>query len=370
MINQGNNNLIVVLGLGPAGLFVARQLYKINKRVIGIGKSDDIGRYSKCLEKLYIADDAKDLFTAVQKIIISNTITPQGLICSDAYLTYIIEKYPQIFKMLDFIYPNEQILELMYDKQALSDMLKNINVRTPQIFSELHNIVYPVVVKPIIKRRKSPIPKISFIDNEAQLDSLLIVATEGGLKKEDLIIQQRITGDNSTEFGYGGYFEKGTIVNDTAFIQGRQYPQGVSCTAIEIDDPNRLRYFRELTNPIISELNYSGFIQFDIKMDSVTKDYYIIDINPRPWGSISIMRPKGRNKNGNIFIRGEKQGRNALWHFPLKEIVSFRNKNNIPYSKCRLLASSNTVTLIDLWDRSDIKPFLMQPIVMFRKLFG
>ena len=364
-----NYELIVILGLGPAGLFVARQLYNLNKRVIGIGKTDDIGRYSRCLEKQYIANNAEELLAAVKKIMSWTANKPAGLICSDAFLTYIVEVHPEIFDMLSFTTPDERTLRLMYNKQALAEIIKSVNIKTTSIFTDLDRIVYPVVAKPIIKRGKSPIPKISFLENKEQLDCLLSVAEQSGLKRENIIIQQKITGDNSTEFGYGGYFEKGLLINDVAFIQARQYPQGVSCTAIEIDNPKQIEVFRELTAPIISKLNYSGFIQFDIKMDTITKNLYVLDINPRPWGSISLMKPKGHNKNGNIFLRSENQNRNAIWHFPLKELVSFKNKKNIPFNKCKYLAATKPVSIVDLWDRKDIMPFVMQPIVFIKKLF-
>lgn len=369
MITDIKNKIIVVIGLGPSGLFVTRQLHNLNKRIIGVGKTDDIGRYSKFLEKQFVANNAQELYATVKKIVSSVDIKPIGLVCSDAYLTYIIEEYPQIFEMLSFISPDERTLRLMYDKEALSKMLKTLNVRTPHRYSELYQIQYPVIIKPIIKRGKSPIPKISFVDNAEQLNMLLSMASAGGLNIDDIIIQEKISGDNDTEYGYGGYFENGQLKNDVAFIQARQYPQGVSCTVIEINDEKRINSLRKLTYPIIFALNYSGFIQFDIKEDSKTKNLYVLDINPRPWGSISIMQPKGENKYGNVFLQSNNQGRNAIWHFPLKELLSFRNKKNIPFHKCRLMAPQNTVTLVDLWDSNDLKPFLMQPIVLLMKLF-
>ncbi len=371
MIADESAKNIVVLGLGPAGLFVSRQLSKFGKNVIGIGKHDDIGRYSNALSKCYIADNADELYHAIKEISLSLQHKAEALICSDGYLTFIIEDYPEVFDLLIFSSPEEKTLRLIHNKEQLSEQMKCLNLRTPKIYDpSLHEIEFPVIVKPIIKRKVSNIPKISYIHKHNELCQLIDKALEHGLEPNDLLIQQLIEGTNDNEFGYGGYFECGDIINDVAFIQARQYPQGVSCTAIEISDKSIIDELRNLTIPLIHSLNYTGFIQFDIKKSASTGEYYILDVNPRPWGSISIMTPKGANKNGNLFIHSDNQERNAFWHFPLKELMSVKNRRNISFKKCRSMMSPRKEPIIDLWDKNDFKPFFMQWLVSLVKLFG
>ena len=45
------NQPVVVLGLGAAGLFLVRQLQNITDNVYAIGRSDDIGMFSKYIRK-------------------------------------------------------------------------------------------------------------------------------------------------------------------------------------------------------------------------------------------------------------------------------------------------------------------------------
>ena len=46
-----NNHCVVVLGLGPSGLFLVRQLSKITSNIYAVGRYDDVGMYSKYLKK-------------------------------------------------------------------------------------------------------------------------------------------------------------------------------------------------------------------------------------------------------------------------------------------------------------------------------
>lgn len=359
----------IVLGLGPAGLFVARQIQKAGKTVIGIGKKDDIGRFSNALSNCYVADNASELLHAIKSAADKRDVKLEAIVCSDAYLTWIIEEAPEIFKLLSFRTPDERTLRLFYDKEKLNEVIKESGVPMPAIYERAENVTaFPIVVKPKIKRLHSTLPKISFIHSSEELDNLMILAKKQGYSEAELVFQQMVLGNNAYEYGYGGYFINGEMVNDVAFLQLRQYPQGVSCRAAEINDPQTLDELRSLTKGFLTHLSYSGFIQFDIKKDAQTGQYFVLDVNPRPWGSVSLMTPKGDCADSNIFQSNLRQPRNARWRFPLKELFSIRNKNNVSFSQCRLIEGKNRKTIIDLWDSKDPKPFMMQWLISLIKL--
>ena len=191
-----------------------------------------------------------------------------------------------------------------------------------------------------------------------------------GIKPTQLIIQQYIAGNNMFEFGYGGYFKNGVPVCDVCFHQLRQYPQGVCCHILEVTDQTKAKNIKQQPRAFIKSINYNGFIQFDIKENAYTGEFYTLDINPRPWGSVSLLI--NRCKTNNIFEGNEDETTHVPigWRFPLKEIMSLTNKNNVSYREIReLRTKANYKYMFDLYDSKDKKPFLMQPLITLRKIF-
>lgn len=361
--------VVVVFGMGPAGLFLSRQLKRDGATVVAIGKSDDIGRYSNAISLFYEAESKPDVAKAVDCITTRFGEKLEAWICSDQYLTLFIEEYPEAFSLMNFKNPGEGILRLIAEKEALMDYCSGIGVRFPEQYSadNLRNVEYPVAIKPNIKHGTSPIKKINFAENENDLKLLLSFAGQHNLASSQLIIQKAIVGDNGSEYGYGGYFLDGEVVNDVYFIQARQYPQGVCCYTVELTDVDLKREIAEQTHKLIRALKYSGFIQFDLKKDANSHKMYVLDINPRPWGSVSMLTKKCR-QNG-VFEPNPDIDERICWRFPIKELMAFSNKNNVSYSKCSKMKGGNKyITMVDLWDKHDIKPFLMQPVITIKKL--
>lgn len=360
--------VIIVFGMGPAGLFLARQLNKENKIIYGIGKPDDIGRYSNVLKGYYTTETIGGVEEAINEISRQENLSIGGYICSDQYLTMFLEKNPNLFKSIDMSEPGIEVFELIFDKEKLINYCEKIGIQFPAIYSErdidCNNVDYPIAAKPNIKRGHSPLKKITVINNQRELTSFLNEAKNAGYKIDEILFQKYINGDNRWEYGYGGYFKEGTPITEVFFVQARQYPQGVSCYTIEIVDEVLRNEIRNATARFLNEIKYTGFLQFDLKQDELTRQIYVLDINPRPWGSISILTPKCVDVS--VFREKKDIGKRCCWHFPLKEAVSFRNKKNVNYKECGKLGRG--ISVIDLFDKKDVKPFFAQPIIAIRKI--
>ena len=120
--------------------------------------------------------------------------------------------------------------------------------------------------------------------------------------------------------------------------------------------------------PFVKATNYSGFLQFDIKEDKNTGALYVLDVNPRPWGSVSMLLSK--LKSDGVLWEINDAGCLCQWRFPLKELFSFKNKLNVSYADILAMKKGTRYNkIIDLFDKKDMKPFLMQPVVTLIKLF-
>lgn len=364
-MNKFQNKLCIIFGLGPAGLFLSRNLKRAGANVVAFCKIDDIGRFSNTITKYYITESGSEISTILLKILSSIDYTPIAYICSDQYLTTIIEDQPDILKLLNFAEPNEKLLRLIANKEALIEQCRTSNINIPLTFNlqDLNESVFPIIVKPNIKRGHSPIKKVTYINSTTELSSFLDNAKAHNLSESDLIFQQAIRGNNKYEYGYGGYFKNGQPIKEIFFRQVRQLPQGVSCYTIEIQEEDIKKKILSQTLPFIRNVCYSGFLQFDLKEDEITKKIYVLDINPRPWGSVSILSKYC--KTATVFEKEERHTTKIVkWRFPLKEIFSFKNKNNLSYKEiANLYSGIKTATIIDLFSAKDIKPFIMQPFI-------
>ena len=354
--------------MGPAGLFLARQLKKENKIVYGIGKRDDIGQYSNTLKKYFTTETIEGVKAAIEQIKKREKVKIGGYICSDQFLTMFLEKWPEIFSILDISEPGIDKYRLIFDKEYLISYCQNIGMSFPHIFKpndiKIGQVEFPLAAKPNIKRGHSPLKKVSIIKNIKELNDYLKLLTMVGYNIEDILFQQYIHGDNRWEYGYGGYFERGIPITEVMFVQARQYPQGVSCYTIEISNKELRSQIQQSVMPFIKKMEYTGFLQFDLKQDAETKKVYVLDVNPRPWGSISIL--SRRYSRQSVFHKKSEDTLYYAWHFPLKELVSFRNKNNVNYSEFK---GKNRSVVIDLLAWNDLKPFFAQPIITLKKLW-
>lgn len=361
-----------MFGLGPAGLFLSRQLFRRGAQVIAFCKRDDIGRYSNTLYKVFATEDILAVDRILHALAEGTEHKPKAYICSDHYLTMIVERCPSIFRLLDFSEPGEDMLRLAYDKEALMSQCTTIGVKFPKLYdaTKPKKIEYPIVIKPNVKRGHSPLPKVKIVSDEEEYNAYIQMARQHGVSSKELFIQQAVSGDNRNEYGYGGYFIHGNAVTDILFRQIRQYPQGVSCHTLEVDDERIMKKVKEQVQPFLNHYRYTGFLQFDIKEDERTGLFYVLDINPRPWGSVAILG--GKRKGLTVFDKPMEEPHGLLcWRFPLKEIVSSRNRNNVSYAQIRQLKKGKCIkTVLDLYDRHDLRPFLMQPYILLMKILN
>lgn len=358
----------MIFGLGPSGLFLTRQLHRAGHLVFGVGKNDDIGRYSKYLEKFYPSEDTEEIKMIVGELIKTKG-TCKAYICSDQYLTMFLEEWPDIFDLIHFDEPGKRKLFFIANKERMMQSCKHIGVCFPKDYSNDtdSDIVFPVVIKPKIKRGSSIVPKIAIIKDNKSLIEYYRIAKKGDLDRKDLLIQQYIPGNNRYEYGYGGYFKNGKAVLDIVFLQLRQYPQGVSCYACEADNLDDVVSIKKLVEPFLKSTQYSGFLQFDIKKHPDSGSFYILDVNPRPWGSISILSPKCKTKSlfDKHFTPDDVK---VAWRFPFKEIFSIKNKYNVSYHDIGAITPCNSIITVDLYEKDDPRPFFMQIPIALKKI--
>lgn len=346
--------LHIVMGLGPSGLFLVRQLAKLNLRIAGIGRADDIGIYSKYLKNaVYIAQTVEELNDTFAKL--CETEKPVLHVCSDQYLTLLSSNAFHFWDRVELSGCDFEFLQLINDKSRLNQKLTNFKLPQTCSYAQLCDgkIGYPVILKWNVKQinqSKKAIDKIKILPNQEAFQDFDRTVRDSGFDAGQIFVQTYIRGDNARQFSVGGYFKNGEPLATIAVNQTRQYPQGISAYVVEYTG----RFYpdiMQLTLQFAKENKYSGFLEMEYKADSETDAVYLLDINPRPWGWVSIMGAKYPDFY-KVFL-GEKPKpteKTVAWKNSFRTLLSIRNPQNV---KTSVRAD---IVVKDLYEKGDNGP--------------
>lgn len=359
----------VVLGMGPAGLFLARQLHKLGCPVGAIARPGDVGILSNTVspEALKIATGLEEVCVALDAIAASNPERRLHLhIASDQYLTLLLQL--DDFRLHSFGLTQDEINSFRHvnDKNALDGTLSALSL-APETYnaSEVPSDAYPCVIKWNVKRvglNSQALPKINLVDSGEELTSLLSELKREGFSSTDVVVQRYIPGSNALQYSFGGYYSSGELLAGICVNQVRQYPQGISSRVVEAGGVESARV-EEAARAVAHELSFSGFLEVECKVDRESGRPFVLDVNPRPWGWVSILGRKYPSFH-RVLIgeRPEPIERPVSWRTLPRDLLANANANNVhaPYR--------SYLRCIDIFDWMDMRPFLGLGVVALRKM--
>ena len=219
--------------------------------------------------------------------------------------TIFLSKYCSFFKKhgITIIAPPYDAIKRVSDKTKLPKIVKDIALYPKQIvikskndLNDVYKIPLPLVVKGTGDRS---LPEY-FLSREDAISS--------ALRRLPAIIQEYIPG-----IGRGYYvisFRGKPLLEFMHERIGEYYPTGGGSIAAQgpILDPRLLRIGRKL----VRKLSWTGQLMIETKWDPETGDYYIIEFNPKFWGSIDLPVKLGFHFPGLLTIAFTKGYNKAL----------------------------------------------------------
>lgn len=173
---------------------------------------------------------------------------------------------------------------LLNNKLSLNKLAYTLNIKVPRVYNNIDNVNIPVVVKP---KDLSSAKGVYYLKNKSDLENLVI--------SKDIIVQDYI---NGIGVGYSFYAKNGSILNSFGHKRLAEYPvSGGSSTYREEYNNNEMG---NIAQTIVSNLNYTGFAMFEFKL-TPDNELYLIEVNPRIWGSINLGMANGVNYFESIF---------------------------------------------------------------------
>lgn len=201
--------------------------------------------------------------------------------------------------------------------KAISEHLKTKTINE----INLDNISYPVFMKPKESGTKKVPFKTKIIRNakEFKLNSKYL---------SDCFVQEYLDNNNYDQIDIGGYFtgHKDSLVS---FKEKNQYPEGVA-SYITLYTSENCERIRENIAYFLNTLSFRGFVEIEFKRNKINDDFFLMDINPRPWGSFFF------------YLSAIKNLREVLYLNELPDLVLADSWINIPRLIMSNLKGRNT----------------------------
>lgn len=207
------------------------------------------------------------------------------------------EELSEIFRVPT---PPWETVKALWDKRNTYRLAEKLGIPTPRTWyprsvEDLAQIEghFPVLIKPAIKEHfiYATKEKAWRADTPAQLRELFERASRI-LPTEEIMIQDLIPGDGTSQYAYCSFFKQGKSIAHLTVCRRRQHPLefGRSSTYVEtIDSP----LLEEYSERFLRAIDYYGLVEVEYKRDLRDGQCRLLDVNGRTWGYHTIGRGAG-----------------------------------------------------------------------------
>jgi predicted ATP-grasp superfamily ATP-dependent carboligase len=293
-----------VFGNDLAGLEAVRSLGRQGIRVSVVGPRLDslaaVSRYCTGCIGVDPDDDDQQLRAlsdlAVREGLGGSVLIPTG----DETAALVATHHASLSRSYRLTTPPWPVLAWLYDKRRTYQLARRVGVGCPVTVgaSEASEFQqrggrFPAVVKPAVKREWSRRVRARAwrAEDPAALAALVDRACRV-VEPEQVLVQELVPGDGSTQYSYGVLCDRGRVVAAVAARRLRQYPIGFgrSSSFVEtVDEPD----LAELGARIVAAIGYTGLLELEFKRDGRDRQLKLLDANPRVWTWYALARRAG-----------------------------------------------------------------------------
>lgn len=209
--------------------------------------------------------------------------------------TFLVAKHAARFSAcVSMVLPDYEQILIAHNKDRWSPIACQLDIPVPRSYSteqlrtgavRAQDLRYPVLVKP---KQGGGAWGIQHIASSAALEMLLSCDNCNGLPWNRFFVQEKISGDTHC---VAMLLNKGKLRAKVAYQQLRDYPVtgGQATMRVSLRSDKAEAYLQHL----LESLNWHGVCQADFVMDKDTQVPYLIDLNPRLWGSLAQASASG-----------------------------------------------------------------------------
>jgi Carbamoyl-phosphate synthase L chain, ATP binding domain len=214
------------------------------------------------------------------------------------------------------VLPQLETVTRAFDKGMMTALALSLGIPVPRTMvirgaSEAagYSLGFPCVIRPANETR---IKMVAYADSPAELETevrrLFSRMPEG--VDCGVLLQNRVAGVGR---GFFAVYDRGRAMRVFMHERIREDPPsgGPSTAARAIRDPR----LHEYGTKVLNALNWHGPAMVEFKYEPASGEYYLIEINPKLWGSLELTLRAGVNVGALLvrLFRGEKLGFSAAY---------------------------------------------------------
>jgi predicted ATP-grasp superfamily ATP-dependent carboligase len=346
-----------------------RELVKTGETVYAIGQGDDVGVYSRYGHK-FEANSIGEFRAVIDRIINehSDGQSVKTFIASSRYLDLILRKWPELWSMLNVIGPPLDLVRTLNRKTHAQELFARFGIPSPKtyLFEEYESIQdLPVIAKwdsNLHEQYENVVGKTTLIQTREELLRVVNWISELDEQIRDNLIFQEFISSSVHQVAYSGFWNQGKQKMGIVVEQKRQYPRGITSYAVEC----QCEVVHAKIEQVLSALNYTGFIEAEFLQERVSGSFYLLDINPRPWGYIKILRGKYSNFVQCVtepWVIGEIEQAKVEFvdvHRDLMALIREQRKGFSPIQLIQGVAIAfKKSAVVNTFELDDMKPFVI-----------
>lgn len=195
-------------------------------------------------------------------------------------------------KQLSYI-GNRESFELLNNKIKLHEFAEKLEINVPiSYYNDQTKITPGTVVKPL---DLTSAEGVMYVKSKKDVPTIVAQSNKHG----DFIVQKYIHG---TGVGLSLFAQNGEILSMHGHKRLAEFPVTGGSSAYRTNFQHEMML--DITQKIITATNWSGFAMFEFKL-TPDNEIYLIEVNPRVWGSINQGLANGTNYFENIFGKTE-----------------------------------------------------------------
>ncbi len=310
------NNRLVILGSSVTALAVVRDAYRLKMSPLVFDTVSGIASSSRLATSLIVSAPT-EVFPLLKKHAEVHKLWL--LATSDFWIKFIVDNRGQLDELCEkILHASDEILEICLGKQKFSSFCLQNNIPVPQLYTRLdiengtpETFSYPLLIRPAeTHSSKKLVPKAIEAYDYKQLLNTIAQYDAVGVEP---IITQSLLGKNLIQISVGVSRNKRDS-NVYAAQKIRPLPEACSVGSFVevIDDAEAL----QVATRFFDVIDYYGIGELEILKDLDTNQYYVIEMNARPWVQYSLGPYIGCPLLG-LFVNGEKQttlsSKTAAW---------------------------------------------------------
>ena len=203
--------------------------------------------------------------------------------------TFLIAKYADRFSgCVSTVLPDYEKILIAHNKDRWAQIAREHDIPVPRSCSiediqsgavRCNDLRYPVLVKP---KQGGGAWGIQQIESPEALSSLLSFDSCNGMPWSRFFVQEKISGETHC---VAMLLNQGQLRAKVAYKQLRDYPVtgGQATMRVSMRSYKAEAYLQQL----LESMNWHGVCQADFVIDKHTQIPYLIDLNPRLWGSLA-----------------------------------------------------------------------------------